>query len=315
MRHRGPPEEVAVGEQERGKARVDQSALAAEFEPHRGRLTGLAYRILGTLADAEDAVQDAWLRLSGTDRNAIRDLGAWLTTVTSRLCLDRLRAARRAREVYVGEWLPEPVVVGRDQPRGPAELFEVDESVRLAMLVVLERLSPEQRVAFVLHDAFAVPFEEIADVLGSSPAAVRQLASRGRRHVREARVPALVPVAEQEATLGALSAAVLDGDLDALVGLLAPGVVAHSDGGGRVKAALRPVVGAGKVARLLLGLRASLVDVRFEPEAVLVNGEAGVLVRVGAPVEELTLVVPHVGSDGRIHRIDMIRNPDKLTRV
>lgn len=287
-------------------------ALAAEFEAHRRRLTGLAYRMLGTLAEAEDVVQDAWLRLARVRRDEVRDLGAWLTTATSRLCLDRLRSARSEREVYVGPWLPEPVVEEQD---GPAARVEVDESVRLALLVALERLTAEQRVALVLHDVFALPFEEVAEVLAVTPAAARQLASRARRAVEDQRVPRPVDATLQREVVSAFVAAAAGGDVGHLVRVLAPDVVLRSDGGGRVRAALRPVVGADGVARFLLGLvERSAGDVRVVP--VLVNGEVGLLVSAStAAGSDRSVLVPHVGPTGTVTGVDIVRNPEKLRRV
>lgn len=291
------------------------AALAAAFEAERRRLVGLAYRMLGTVTDAEDVVQEAWLRLSRSGAD-VADLPAWLTTVTSRLCLDKLRAVRRAREEYVGPWLPEPVVTGlADTAPGPADLVELDDSVRLALLLVLEELSPEQRVAFVLHDVFAVPFEDVAATLGISAPAARQHASRARRAVRDRSPERAVPPERERAALEAFRAAALGGDLAELVAVLAPDVVLRSDGGGVVSAALRPVVGADKVARLLAGLVA-LAEGPIESTDVLVNGEPGVVVRALARgVRETTVVVPHVGPDGRVVAVDIVRNPQKLTRV
>lgn len=300
-------------------------ALAAELERERPRLLGLAYRMLGSLHDADDVVQEAWLRLGRADRSAIENLPAWLTTVTSRLCLDRLRALRAERERYVGQWLPEPLVgdaVGAVASRepGPAERAETDESVRMALLVVLEELTPEQRVAFVLHDVFAVPFDEVAGTLGTTTANARQLASRARRAVRAGGPEPAVPVAQQRTVVDAFLRAALDGDLAGLVAVLAPDVVLRSDGGGRVHAALRPVVGVERVARFVLGIRelAAGGEVRVEP--AVVNGELGALLHlVAAPGTRAdsgtTVVVPRVGPDGRVHGLDVVRNPDKLTRV
>ena len=293
-----------------------EPAVATAFEAHRRLLTGLAYRMLGTLAEAEDVVQDAWLRLARADADAIDDLGAWLTTVVSRLCLDRFRAARAVRETYVGPWLPEPVVTDPRVAPDPAAVIEVDDSVRLALLVVLERLTPEQRVAFVLHDVFGVPFEDVARTLGTTPAAARQLASRGRRAARAAGSGEAVPPDRQARTLEAFRRATLAGDLEGLVAVLAPDVTWRSDGGGLVPAALRPVVGAEKVARLLLGL-AQQVGPGAEVRDVLVNGEPGVLVVAEVPASRgpRTVLLPHLGVDGRVHAIDVVRSPEKLRRV
>lgn len=296
-----------------------QDDLAQEFEQHRPRLVGVAYRILGSVTEAEDAVQDAWLRLAAADASTIDVPAAWLTTVTSRLCLDRLRSARVRRETYVGPWLPEPLVRALDAPPGPDALVELDESVRLALLVVLEELSPEQRVAFVLHDVFDVPFTEVADALGTTVAAARQLASRARRAVRDHAPPPAVPLVRQREVVEAFTRATLDGDLDALLRTLAPGVVLRSDGGGVVSAALRDVVGPDRVARLLLGLAAMATGAPTTVVPVLVNGELGALVRIGAGAARATaglnVVLPRVGPDGLVHGVDIVRNPDKLTRV
>lgn len=296
---------------------TQQDALAREFEEHRARLVGLAYRVLGSVAEAEDAVQDAWLRLAGADRAAIEDLAAWLTTVTSRLCLDRLRSARVRRETYVGPWLPEPWVQPVDAAPGPEQHAVQGESVRLALLVVLEGLSPEQRVAFVLHDVFAVPFTEVADVLGTSVPAARQLASRARRTVREHRLPPAVPLHRQREVVEAFTRAAFAGDLDGLVRTLAPDVVLRSDGGGLVSAALRPLLGPDHVARFLLGLRTRYAPTGFDVVPVLVNGELGAVVELGEDTGPgwLTVVLPRVGPDGLVHGVDVVRNPDKLTRV
>ncbi|MBB2923501.1 RNA polymerase sigma factor SigJ [Cellulomonas cellasea] len=299
---------------------TEQDALAREFEEHRARIVGLAYRVLGSRADAEDVVQDAWLRFAGADRPAIEEPAAWLTTVTTRLCLDRLRSARVRRETYVGPWLPEPWVQPLDAPPGPEQLALLDESVRLALLVVLEELSPEQRVAFVLHDVFAVPFADVAESLGTSVAAARQLASRARRAVREHRPPPAVPLPRQREVVEAFTRAAFGGDLDGLVRTLAPDVVLRSDGGGRVSAALRPVVGPDHVARFLLGLRTRAGTARVDVVPVLVNGELGALVEIGESTDGhvasgITVVLPRVGPDGLVHEVDMVRNPDKLTRV
>ncbi|MBO1752843.1 RNA polymerase sigma factor SigJ [Actinotalea sp. BY-33] len=288
--------------------------VVTEFEAERARLLGLAYRMLGSVHDAEDVAQEVWLRLADQDRAEIRNLPAWLTTVASRLCLDRLRAAQTRREQYVGPWLPEPVV---SQVPGPAELAEVDESMRLALLTVLAHLNPGQRVAFVLHDVFDVPFDQVASVLDTSEANARQLASRARRAVQQGAPPPAVPRDQQRAVVDAFLRAVAAGDLGEVVSALAPGVVLTSDGGGRVSAALRPVLGADKVARFFLGLWQMAHDAEVDLETVLVNGEVGVVVRIrphpGSRIEAgATVVLPRVGPDGLVHGIDVVRNPEKL---
>lgn len=287
---------------------MEPDALARELQAHRRRLVGLAYRMLGSLAEAEDVVQEAWLRLASADD--VRDVGPWASTVVSRLCLDRLRSARVRRETYVGPWLPEPVVQPAEP--GPAEVVERDDSVRLALLVVLERLTPEQRVALVLHDVLALPFSEVAAVLGTTVPTARQHAARARRVVADAAPPRPVPLDRQRAVVSAFASAAAGGDLDALLRVLAPDVVLTSDGGGRVRAALRPVVGAEKVARLLAGLVTQGAG-RLEVVPVLVNGEVGLVVRLadGGTVD-VTVVVPHVDEQGRVAAVDMVRNPEKL---
>lgn len=299
------------------EARPGTADVADEFQRERGRLVGLAYRMLGSVHDAEDVVQEAWLRLARTDRSQIDNLAAWLTTVTSRLCLDRLRVVRAAREQYVGPWLPEPLV---STAPGPAEVAEVDESIRMALLVVLEELTPEQRVAFVLHDVFGVPFDQVADVLGTSGANARQLASRARRAVQSDAPEPAVPPAQQEAVVQAFLRAALEGDLAGLVAVLAPDVVLRTDGGGRVHAALRPVRGAEKVARFVLGIRELAGDGELRVEPAVVNGEVGVVLHLVAGPRTrtesgVTVVVPRIGADGRIHGLDIVRNPEKLGGV
>ncbi|TQM80467.1 RNA polymerase ECF family sigma subunit [Saccharothrix saharensis] len=289
-----------------------EQTLAATFTGHRAHLVGVAYRLTGSVADAEDAVQEAWLRLSGLSdraRTDIRDLRGWLTTVVGRICLDRLRSAAVRRERYVGQWLPEPVVTsGEDDP---LDAVVRDDGVRMAALVVLDRLTPEQRVAFVLHDAFDVPFAEIADSLGCTVTTARQHASRGRRAVAEADPPPRVALEEQREVLERFLAAVASGDLDAVVSLLHPDVVMVGDGGGKAKTAVHVVSGADKVARLILGLMRRYGDVEGRP--ALVNGDLGL---VFAAQGELTpRVEAIVVRDGRVAGVYDMSNPDKLGHV
>nr|WP_232827238.1 sigma-70 family RNA polymerase sigma factor [Jiangella endophytica] len=284
-----------------------EELLARSFEANRPRLLRVAYTMTGSLADAEDCVQEAWLRLRGlADPGAVRDLAAWLTTTVSRLALDALGSARARREQYVGTWLPEPLVEAREHD--PADRVTLDESVSMALLVVLEQLSPAERTAFVLHDVFSMPFPEIADVVGRSPAAVRQLASRARRHVEGARPRIPATGAEQRELVDAFMAACRQGDLPGLIALLDPDVVLRSDGGGKVSTLPRIVHGAGRVASALLHYgRADL-----EVHAADVNGAPGIAVRHGDGV--LTVIAFTVDA-GRITAIDGVRNPDKLTHV
>ncbi|MFJ6674311.1 sigma-70 family RNA polymerase sigma factor [Actinosynnema sp. NPDC091369] len=289
-----------------------EQALASTFTGHRAHLVGVAYRLTGSVADAEDAVQEAWLRLTGLTEQAragIRDLRGWLTTVVGRICLDRLRSAAVRRERYVGQWLPEPVVTSGQGD--PLDAVVRDDGVRMAALVVLDRLTPEQRVAFVLHDAFDVPFAEIADALGCTVATARQHASRGRRAAAEADPPPRVALEEQREVLERFLAAVASGDLAAVVSLLHPDVVMVGDGGGKAKTAVHVVSGADKVARLILGLMRRYGDVEGRP--ALVNGDLGL---VFAAQGELTpRVEAIVVRDGKVAGVYDMSNPDKLGHV
>lgn len=289
-------------------ARADAEHLTREFEEQRRRLVRVAYATLGSLADAEDCVQEAWLRLRrASERDEIRDVPAWLTTTVSRLALDTLGSARARREQYVGDWLPEPIVEDLDSA-DPADRVTLDESVSMALLLMLERLSAAERTAFLLHDVFSMPFEEIAGIVGRSPAAVRQLASRARRHVESGR-PKLPPTnAEQHEVVTAFMAACQAGDMERLVGLLDPDVTWRGDGGGKVPTF--PVRrGLAEVARQL-----ELVFQR-PPRAMkiaLVNGAPGVVIRDAFGY--LTVISVTIDG-GRIVSMDAIRNPDKLTAV
>ncbi|MBA3905295.1 MAG: RNA polymerase sigma factor SigJ [Pseudonocardiales bacterium] len=287
-------------------------AFGEAFEEHRAHLLRVAYRITGSLVDAEDAVQEAWLRWNALDPAALaglRNERAWLATVVGRLCLDRLRSAAVRRERYVGPWLPEPLITTPDED-GPLAIVVRDESVRLAAMVVLERLTPPQRVAFVLHDALDLPFAMIADVLGCSHAAARQHAVRARRIVAEDPPPPAAPTAQQQAVLARFADAMARADLDALVALLHPDAVLVNDSDGRVRAARQLVVGADKVARLLLGLAARYGPATLDAYPVLVNGEAGIFVpgTDELPASVTTLTV----QDGRILAVNGVLNPEKF---
>jgi RNA polymerase sigma-70 factor (ECF subfamily) len=292
------------------------STRVDEFEALRPHLLAVAYRLTGTVADAEDIVQDAWLRWNGAKTEAITDLRAWLTTVVSRLGLDRLRSAAHRRETYVGEWLPEPVVTGFDGS-DPLALVVAGEDARFAAMVVLERLTPDQRVAFVLHDGFAVPFGEIASVLGVSDATARQLASRARRAIITS-APEPVPDDAHNEVAGALMAALAEGDMKAVVRLLHPEVTFTGDSNRRAPTAARVIHGPDKVARFLLGLAT-----RYGPNFVataqlaLINGQLGSYTP-GAPArdgypEMMPRVTAMTVRDGKICAIWDIANPDKFT--
>jgi RNA polymerase sigma-70 factor, ECF subfamily len=287
------------------------SPTATEFEAERPHLLAVAYRMLGSRAEAEDAVQEAWLRYARVrDGGEIRDLRGWLTTVTGRICLDVLKSARVSREAYPGQWLPSFLV---DPDAGPAARAEMSDQVGLALLVVLEKLTPEQRVSVVLHDAFGVPFEDVATVLGTTESAARQHASRGRRAVAQGGVRHTADLAEQRKVLEAFLDAAGNGDLQALAAVLAPDVVAIGDGGGRIPGVgTRPVVGADRVARFYLGILGGRVGA-MTVTTVLVNGGIGLLVRgTFANGRPLLSVMAIAVADGRITGLFNQLNPDKL---
>jgi RNA polymerase sigma-70 factor (ECF subfamily) len=276
-----------------------------QFEQHRARLRAVAYRMLGSLTDAEDAVQEAWLRLNRTRDESIDNLGGWLTTVVGRVCIDMLRARRTRRENYPGTWLPEPVV-NLDENADPEQQALLADSIGLALLVVLETLTPAERLAFVMHDTFGVPFEEIAPVVGRTPAATRQLASRARRRVRGATTTLEPDIAKQREVVAAFLSAARGGDFDALLTLLDPDVVFRSDSGPEVPLAPPLLTGRRAVADLLTARSA-----QFMPycEPALVNGAAGLVVR---PPGRRHGVIGITVAHGRITEIDLILDPDKL---
>ena len=286
----------------------EQTFQAEQFERHRGHLHAVAYRMLGSLSEADDAVQEAWLRLNRSDTDVVENLGGWLTTVVGRVCLDMLRTRRSRREDYVGTWLPEPIVAA-DEAAGPEDEALMADSVGLALLVVLETLSPAERLAFVLHDTFGVPFDEIAPIVGRTPAAARQLASRARRRVRGAAPVPEPDLARQREVVGAFLAAARAGDFDALVAVLDPDVVFRADGGGAGRGVLPPVQGAEEVAQRVLARGG-----RFAPfgRPALVNGAAGAVVEVGGAVRA---VAGFTVVDDRIVEIDVMLDPEKLRRV
>ncbi|MFE3291830.1 sigma-70 family RNA polymerase sigma factor [Rhodococcus sp. NPDC059234] len=296
------------------------TALVEDFESHRRHLLSVGYRLTGSVADAEDAVQEAWLRLSETDADAIRDLRGWLTTVVGRICLDHLRSAAVRRESYVGQWLPEPIVTPLGAPPAADPLDEVvrSEDARLAAMVVLDTLGPDQRTAFVLHDGFGIPFDEIASVLGTSVASSRQLASRARRAVAGADAPA--PDPGHAEAVGRLMAAMSAGDLQAVLDALHPDALVIGDANGTTRTAVNVIHGADKFARFFLGLMN-----RYGPQAllgaepVLVNGQLGIFTR-GFPGDATHPGFPsRVGGfavrDGQVWAAYDIANPDKLTGV
>ncbi|MEV4702773.1 RNA polymerase sigma-70 factor [Actinoplanes sp. NPDC049316] len=274
------------------------------FVVHRSLLFTVAYEMLGSAADAEDVVQETWLRWAGVDRAGVRDERAYLVRVVTRQALNRLRTVARRREEYVGEWLPEPLLTTPDV----AEDAELAENVSIAMLTVLETLGPAERAVFVLREVFDTPFDEIAEALGKSPAAVRQIAHRAREHVAARRPRMRVDRAEQQAVVDRFMTAVATGDVRGLMDVLAPDVVVTADGGGLVAAARKPIVGAGKAAAFL----ASVARVPgFRLSAVWLNGTPGVRFDVAGETTAASVVV----ADGRITHVYAIRNPRKLGRL
>jgi len=283
-----------------------------DFEAERPRLTGLAYRMLGSRAEAEDVVQDAWLRWDRTDRSEIRSPGAWLTTTVTRLAIDRLRSVRARRETYVGPWLPEPLI----EPQG-GELGEAPDltafgdglgEISMALLLVLERLTPAERAAFLLHDVFDYDYGELAGILERAEPACRKLVSRARAHVRTER-PRFEAAPEARARLfGAFVGAIQAGELEGLVALLAEDATLLADGGGKAQAALNPILGADNVARFLLGTSVKFGQYRtYRP--VVVNGEPGI---AGYMDERLDFIATIAGDGERITAIHLVVNPDKL---
>jgi RNA polymerase sigma factor (sigma-70 family) len=281
--------------------------LAQHFEEHRTRLRAVAYRMLGSLSEADDAVQEAWLRLSRSDTSQVENLGGWLTTVVGRVCLDMLRSRGSRREEPLGARLPEPII-SRENGIDPEHEALVADSVGLALLVVLETLAPAERLAFVLHDMFAVPFEEIAPIVGRSPTAARQLASRARRRVQGAATSADAGLACQREAVDAFLAASRDGDFEALLAVLDPDVVLRIDGGA-VRAGLsREVRGVRAVAEQTLTFSGLSPFVR----PALVNGAAGVVV---APRGRPFAVMGFTVRRGKIVEIDVLADPARLRQV
>jgi RNA polymerase sigma factor (sigma-70 family) len=311
------PGQPETGQPETGPAGTGPAGpgLPAILSEQR-QLINLAYRLLGSLAEAEDAVQEAyarWYALAPGQRGAIASPGAWLTTVTSRICLDQLGSARARRERYVGQWIPEPVPEPAEwigsrpgAPADPADRVTLDESVSMAFLVVLESMTPAERVAFILHDVFGYPFTEIARIVGRSPAACRQLASSGRRRIRAARPPE-APTGRQAAIVRDFKNAWQSSDIAALVALLDPGATITADGGGLATAALHPIEGAEQTARYLAGIAAHAPELAILERTV--NGQPGLIAQRGGTT--VTVFAFDIAADHITH-IWAIRNPAKL---
>ncbi|MEU8244775.1 RNA polymerase sigma-70 factor [Nonomuraea sp. NPDC048916] len=277
------------------------------FVAHRNLLFTVAYEMLGSAADAEDVLQETWLRWMKVDMGQVRDQRAYLVRITTRQSLDRLRTMRRRKEAYVGSWLPEPLLTAPDV----AEDVELAESVSMALMLVLETLSPTERAVFVLREAFDVSYDEIAAAVDKSPAAVRQIAHRARRHVDARRPREVVPPSETRAALESFQRAFETGDLQGVLDMLAPQVVLVSDGGGVKRAAPRPITGADKVARFIVG-GLGKAEVVLTGDPTMVNGNPALVLRVDGEIDGVMAIRV---EDARITGLYYVRNPEKLTRI
>lgn len=292
---------------------TDRNADQEQFQRYRSLLFSVSYRLLGSAADAEDAVQDAWIKWSASDRSQVADPKAYLVRIVSHLAMDRLRSTRHKREVYVGPWLPEPILTGGDA----SETALDTESVSMAMLVVLETLSPLERAVFVLKEVFDFSHAEIAEAVERSEAAVRQAAHRAREHVRSRRPRFTADRAQQRAATERFFAAAMGGDMNSLMELLSPDVTLWTDGGGKVRQALRPVVGASTVAAWFAAIGTvpyqgvEPADMRAEPAEI--NGGPGMLFT--SPDRVIATVTLDFDAEGRISAIHNVANPDKLGAV
>ncbi|WP_406004959.1 RNA polymerase sigma-70 factor [Streptomyces sp. NBC_00637] len=277
------------------------------FVAHRNLLFTVAYEILGSAADAEDVLQETWLRWSEVDLAQVRDQRAFLVRVTTRRALDRLRALRRRKEAYVGPWLPEPLLTSPDV----AEDVELAESLSMAVMLVLETLSPTERAVFVLREVFDVGYDEIAEAVGKTPDAVRQIAHRSRKHIDARRPRQVVSARQAQAALASFRHAVQTGDLQGVLDVLSPDVVLISDGGGVRSAALRPVTGVAKVVRLLLAALGNK-EGRLTAEPTTANGEPALLLRVDGEIDSVMALRV---EDDLVTGIYFVRNPAKLTHI
>ncbi|MEY9849417.1 RNA polymerase sigma-70 factor (ECF subfamily) [Streptacidiphilus sp. BW17] len=291
---------------------MTDSAVLTTFEEHRSTLFGIAYRMLSSVADAEDIVQDAWLKWSAVDVDRVVQPRAYLARTVTNLSLNKLQSATAQRESYVGPWLPEPLVTAPDA--GDAgDAVEQAESVSLAMLVVLETLSPLERAVFLLKEVFGFSFAEIGDMLDRSEAAVRQVGSRARSHVQARRPRYDAPAETRRAATEEFLAACLGGDMNRMMELLAPDVTVWSDGGGRIRAALRPLHGPDHVVRWTMGVLARYLPGQLGVHPVNVNGKFGVLISADGVTDDVLTV--DLDENGLISEVRLIRNPDKLRHV
>src|SRR5262245_13923891 len=288
----------------------DRERLAEQFEAHRPHVRAVAYRMLGSVSEAEDAVQEAWIRLSRTDVSSIENLRGWLTTVVARVCLDMLRTRTSRREDPLDVHVPDPIIraIGDAAAQGPEANAMLADSVGLALLVVLEKLEPAERLAFVLHDVFAMSFEEIAPIVDRSVVATRQLASRARRRVRGQTPTSDADLRNQRRVVDAFLAAVQNGDFDALVGVLDPDIVLRADGGA-VKGMSRLVRGAQAV----VGQAAAFSKIALSNQVVLVNGNIGVVTRL--PDGRLFSVIGFTIAGGKVVEMDILADPARLSRL
>jgi RNA polymerase sigma-70 factor, ECF subfamily len=305
-----------MGSDSEPRPSIGMTDSAVSFEPHRRRLLGLAYRMLGSVSEAEDAVQDTYLRWHAADRDRVSDPRAFLTTTTTRICLDTLKSARVRRETYVGPWLPEPVL--DTTALAPDAQTELAEDLSFALLLALDRLSPLERAAFLLHDVFDCSFEEVAGALGRSEAACRQLASRARAHVRAARPHGISAVharpesSNHQQLVSAFIEAARSGDVQALMGMLADDVRLTTDGGGKVTAALNVIEGADRAARFVVGAVSKGLPDGSIIRAASINGLPGaVAYRPDHSVQTVAFEI----VDNRIHAIYAVSNPEKLSHL
>ena len=304
MSERSEPAAGTAGPPARG-GRMDGATQS--FVAHRNLLFTVAYEMLGSAADAEDVLQETWLRWAGVDLGTVRDRRAYLVKITTRQALSRLRTLGRRKESYIGPWLPEPLLTAPDV----AEDAELADSVSMAMLLVLETLTPVERAVFVLREVFDLGYGEIAEAVGKSPAAVRQIAHRARAHVAARRPRGAVSAAETRTALAAFQRAIETGDLQGLLDMLAPEAVLLTDGGGVKRAAVRPIAGAGRVARFLaVGLSRIGGEVSVEP--LQINGHPALIIRLSGEIEHLVAVRI---DDGLITGLYIVRNPEKLSRL